>query len=146
MAVKDVVLVDDNDIPALNLTAEEVEKVKNSKALDLTAVQVNNCKKIKALGTVSTDSSSGAFTPNNPGLYSILVQDKITRCTHSVVMSIPNLTGTDYYSTQLNNSSNGNYTVTYKIVNSDTGRYGFMISNTSAGEILDVKTIMEYVV
>ena len=145
MAVKDVALIDDGDIPCLALTSSDVNKIKNAHALSLSYAQVQNCKKIKALEIVPKDASSDCYSPNLPGLYSIIVKDKITNYNHPLVMSIPKATGQVYYSTPLTNSS-GSYYVKYTLVNSDLGRYGFEISNSSMGEILDVKTLIEYTV
>ena len=144
MAIKEAILVDSEDYPALSLTGEEVNKIKNTKVFELSEDNVNKCKKIKALGTVPTDSVIDAFAPNAPGLYSILVEDKVTQNTHTVVMSIHKLVGTTYYSVPLTNS-NGNYYVKYAIVNPDTGVWGFSTSSSlTGGKILDVKTIIEY--
>lgn len=140
MAVEDVVLVDEADIPAINLTSDEVTKVKNSKALDLTDDEVKNCEKLRIQGTVSKDLSDTYFIADNPGLYSILVKDNDNSRTHTVIMSIPTVTGTVYYSTPLI----GNYYVVYKKVDYDSNRWGFAISNASSYEILDVKIIMRY--
>lgn len=142
MAVQDVALVDDVEIPALNLTSEEVNKIKNAKALNLTEDEVNYCKKIKALSDVPTDTVTGYYAPRYPGLYSVLVKDKETLITHTVLMSIPKVSGTMYYSTPFTNIY-GNFYVKYSEIS--TGLWGFSTTNSSnGGVILDVKLIMTY--
>lgn len=143
MAVKDVELV---DIPAINLTEEEVTKVKNSKALTLTDAEVENCEKLRIQGTVSKDLANTYFIADNPGLYSILVKNNDNSRAHTVVMSIPTVTGTVYYSTSLNINYYyvDNDYIVYQKVDHDANRWGFTSSNASLYEILDVKIIMRY--
>ena len=146
MAVKDAKLVDGDDVPALKLTFDEVDKIQKTKVLDLTDEQVANCKKVKLTGTVNIDASSGGYVPTKPGLYCITVIDNTADIYYSILMSIENIIGKVYRSNIIKSTDNYTCLVEYKLVNSEIGLWGFKINNinTDTWAIDNVKCILEY--
>lgn len=151
MAIKEAILVDSSDYPALSLTGEEVNKIKNTKVFELSEDNVNKCKKIVALKAVEEDSAYAGYSPSKIGLFSIILKDTIDGNYYSVLMSIEKLVGQVYYSNTIIAISNSiTWGVRYSIINPETGYYGFNVKcydSTYSGnnvQIVSVNQLMEY--
>ena len=121
MSVREVEMVDDNDIPALALTSEEVTKVKNAKCLGLTQTQVNNISKL-VLSECDKDTSSGNYLVLYPGLYDI----KVSNSANGYLVSVQAIA-------KFTLNLFGTVNLSLEEVNPDIGLYGFVLRNQTGG-------------
>ena len=128
MTVKEIEMVDDDDIPALSLTSEEVNKVKNAKCLGLTQTQVNNIGKL-VLSECDKDASTGNYLVLYPGLYDI----KVSNGANGYLVSVHNIS-------KFSRNLFGTVNLSLEEVNPDIGLYGFVLRNQT-GELYTAVTI-----
>ena len=121
MTVKEIEMVDDDDIPALSLTSEEVTKVKNAKCLDLTQAQVNKISKL-VLSECDKDTSTGYYILKYPGLYDINVGNSAG----GYLVSVHKIS-------EFSRNIFGTINLSLEEVNPDIGLYGFVLRNQTGG-------------
>lgn len=134
ITTKDVKLVDNDDIPAFNLTSEDV----------------NYCKKLKIGAGVYKDAY-GYFEPKTPGLYRITIYDYTEEdIIYSILMSIEEIKTKKFHSNVMKTSdgSDNIFYIKYDLVQTTTNvwawRFELMCTSTDSLHIENVTLLLEY--